>query len=131
LEDWKIKISVLWLFAAVAFLSYSILQIMEPGTLEQVMAEKVEFLTITPTVILMFAVVMLVPLVMAFLSLILNNPVNRVANIIVGVVYAVQWFGDFVNDVEMSKLSAGRTLVTFSTIVAFALIVWYAWKSKQ
>ena len=135
LEDWKIKISVLWLFAAVAYLSSWMLMLIEPGTIANVTAGKVEIFTkleiftITPATILLFAIIMLVPLVMAVLSLTLKGSVHRWANIIVGAVFAIVWFFDFVQAV--AKLSAWTMLVDFSTIVALALIVWYAWKSKR
>jgi hypothetical protein len=129
LEDWRIKISVLWLFAEVAFLAYIILMIMEPGIIAQVMTGEVESMKITSELLLFFAVLILVPLVMAFLSLTLKDSTNRWANIIVGAVFAVLWCPDLVE--AAAKLSAWATLMTLSAVVALALIVWYAWKSKQ
>jgi hypothetical protein len=128
LVDWKMKISVLWLFAALAFLSYVILELMEPGVIAQVTAGKIEFYTISSAMLLFFAIMMLVPLVMAFLSLTLKGSVNCWANIIVGAVWVVWSFVGVVLAVQ--KLSAGRTLVALAVLVASALIVWYAWKSK-
>ena len=127
MEDWKIKISVLWLFSAVAFLAHQILALMEPGVIAGIMAGEVEGMKIEPELILIFAILFLVPLIMAFLSLILNNPINRWANIIVGAVFAALFIGVIVT---VAKLS-GEILITFSTVVALILIVWYAWKSKQ
>lgn len=129
MEDWKIKISVLWLFAAVAFLAYMMLMLMEPDIIEQIMAGEVEGMKIGPELILLFAILLLVPLIMAFLTLTLKNPTNRWANIIVGAVFAALWCIDVIEAV--AKLSAWATLMTLSTVVALALIVWYAWKSKQ
>jgi len=127
LEDWKIKISVLWLFSAVAFLAHQILALMEPGVIAGIMAGEVEGMKIGTELILLFAILFLVPLIMAFLSLTLKDSINRWANIIVGAVFAVFFTGVIAS---VAKLS-GETLMTFSTVVALALIVWYAWKSKQ
>jgi len=127
LEDWKIKVSVLWLFSAVAFLAHQILALMEPGVIEQIMAGEVEGMKIGPELILLFAFLFLVPLVMAFLSLTLKDSINRRANIIVGAVFAALFIGVIAS---VAKLS-GEILMTFSTVVALSLIVWYAWKSKQ
>jgi hypothetical protein len=129
LEEWKIKISVLWLLAAVAFLAHQMLVLMEPGIIAQLMAGEAEGQKIGPELILFFAVLMLVPLVMAFLSLTLKDSINRLANIIVGAVFAALWFVGVVD----AALSAywGEALMTFSAVVASALIVRYAWKSKQ
>ena len=127
MEDWKIKISVLWLFASVAFLAHQILVLMEPGIIAQLTAGEAEGLKIGPELILFFAILMLVPLLMAFLSLTLKDSINRWANIIVGAVFAVFFIGVIAS---VAKLS-GEMLMTFSTVVALVLIVWYAWKSKQ
>ena len=129
MEDWKIKITVLWLFAAVAFLAHQILVLMEPGIIARLMAGEAEGQKIGPELILSFAILMLVPMVMAFLSLTMKDSMNRWVNIIVGAVFAALWFTGVVN----AALSAywGGALMTLSAIVASALIVWYAWNSKQ
>ncbi len=127
MEDWKIKISVLWLFSAVAFLAHQILALLEPGVIAGIIAGEVEGMKIGPELILLFAVLFLVPLIMAFLSLTLKDSINRWANIIVGAVFAA-FFIDVIATV--AKVS-GEILMTFSTVVALVLIVWYAWKSKQ
>ena len=127
MEDWKIKISVLWLFSAVAFLAHQILALMEPGVIAGIMAGEVEGMKIGHELILLFAILFLVPLIMAFLSLTLKDSINRWANIIVGAVFAALFIGVIVT---VAKLS-GEMLMTFSTVVALSLIVWYAWKSKQ
>jgi hypothetical protein len=117
---------VLWLFAAVAFLAHQILVLMEPGIIAQLMAGQAEGQKIGPELILLFAISMLVPLVMAFLSLTLKDSMNRWANIIVGAVFAALWSFGAVGAV----LSAywGGALMTLSAVVASALIVWYAWR---
>jgi Sec-independent protein secretion pathway component TatC len=127
LEDWKIKISVLWLFSAVAFLAHQILALMEPGVIAQIMDGEVEGMKIETGLILLFAILFLIPLIMAFLSLTLKDSINRWANIIVGAVFAALFIGTIAS---VAKLS-GEILMTFSTVVALSLIVWYAWKSKQ
>jgi len=48
LDDWRIKITVLWLFAAVAFLAHQILVLMEPGIIAQLMAGEAEGQKIGP-----------------------------------------------------------------------------------
>lgn len=120
---------MLWLFAAVAFLAHQMLVIMEPGIIVQLMAGEAEGQKIGPELILFFAILMLVPLMMAFLSLILKDSMNRRLNIIVGAVFAAIWFVGVVD----SALSAywGEALMTLSAVMASALIVWHAWKSKQ
>jgi len=128
LEDWKIKISVLWLFASIAFLAHQIIVLMEPGIIAQLMAGEAEGQKISPGMILFFAILMLVPMMMAFLSLTLKDSLNRWLNIIVGGVFAVLWFISVIEAIQSAYW--GGSLMTLSAVVASALIVWYAWKHR-
>jgi hypothetical protein len=119
LEDWKIKIAVLWLLYGMASFGYSMLGSAESGTIER----------IGPELLLLAAVIVVVQLAMVFLSLTLKDSPNRWVNIIVGgVFFVLELFplGDAV-----AKLSASTTLIMIAKVVVIALIVWYAWKSKQ
>jgi len=129
LGDCKIKITVLWLFAAVAFLAHQILVLMEPGIIAQLMAGEAEGQKIGPELILSFSILMLVPMVMAFLSLTMKDSMNRWVNIIVGAVFAALWFTGVVDATRSAYW--GGALMMLSAVVASALIVWYAWNSKQ
>lgn len=128
MEDWKIKISVLWLFASIAFLAHQIIVLMEPGVIAQLMAGIAEGQKISPGMILFSAILILVPMMMAFLSLTLKDSLNRWLNIIVGTVFAVIWF---ISVIEATRSAYwGGALMTLSAVVASALIVWYAWKHR-
>ncbi len=129
MEDWKIKISMLWLFASFAFLAHQILVLMEPGIIAQLMAGEAEGQKIGPELILFFSILMLVPMLMAFLSLTLKDSMNRWVNIIVGAVFAVLWSVGVVDAIQSAYW--GGALMTLSAVAASAMIVWYAWKSKQ
>ena len=130
MEDWKIKISVLWLFYAVALTAYVTLEGFEPGALEQVMAGEMGGIKITPELMFLFAIIFLVPLVMAFLSVACpRDSRNRWANIVVGAVFVVIQILGLSDAVRL--LSAWMILMEISKLLAAALIVWYAWKSKK
>jgi Ca2+/H+ antiporter len=131
LEDWKIKVSVLWFFKDVALLAYLIIGEFEPGALQEFLDKgTVGGLEVgRPEILLLFAIISLVPLVMAFLTLTLKDSINRWANIVVGVVFAVLGLVDLGE--VLANPSAWATLMTLSMFVAPALVVWYAWKSKQ
>ena len=78
MEDWKIKISVLWLFDELGFLACMIMRIFEPSVLEQfLLTGEIEGMKIGPEILLLFAIRLLVPLVMAFLTLTLRDSMNR------------------------------------------------------
>lgn len=131
MEDWRIKISVLWLFYAVALTAYMTLAGLEPGVLKEFLDNgTLEGLQVTPEVLLLFAIMILAPLVMAFLSLTLKDSVNRWANIIVGLVFVIIQIAALGGSVAASS-SAWIILMEIAKLIAPILVVWYAWKSKQ
>ena len=132
MDDWKIKVSVLWLFYTVAFLAVMMLGIMEPGILNQFLdTGEIGGLKIGQELLLLFAVLMLVPLAMAFLSLTLKDSFNRWANVIVGIVYTGFQLFALVGTLTASSVYAYAVLMETAKVVVPALIVWYSWKSKR
>jgi len=111
-------------------LAYFILMLVEPGVLEQFLSSgEIGGEKIGPELLLLFAIIVLVPLIMAFLSLTLKDSTNRWANIIVGIVFTVFQLDALIE--TLAQPSAWAILMELSKVVAPALIVWYAWKSKQ
>jgi hypothetical protein len=131
LEDWRIKISVLWLFYIAAFLAVMILGIMEPGVLSQFLdTGEIGGMKIGQELLLFFAVMILVPLVMAFLSLTLKDSISRWANVIVGIVYVGFQLFALAETLMLSTVYGYAVLMEAAKVVVPAMIVWYAWKSK-
>jgi len=132
LEDWKIKVSVLWLFAEVAGLASVMLMFMEQDVLVELVEEgTIAGMQMSSDFLLLGAVLLLVPLIMAFLSLTLKDRINRWLNIIVGIVFIVLIpIGTGFGLIPTAYLPS-MIVIAIVEIVALALIVWYAWKSKQ
>lgn len=112
-----------------AYLADLMLGFMEPGGIAAISSGKILGVTIGPEALFALAIALLVPLVMAFLSLTLKNSANRWANVIVGAVYVVLWIVALVGLLQQHPV-AYSILITLSKLMASALIVWYAWKSK-
>lgn len=128
MEDWKIKVSLLWLFSEIAFLGVMVLGSLEPNALQQFLnTGEIGGMKITPELLLLYAILVLFGLVMAFLTLTLKDSINRWVNIIAGTVGVVL----AVNGLSGSLTYAYSILIWVSKIVFDALIVWFAWKSKQ
>lgn len=124
LEDWKIEIAILWIIGDLAAVVGLMLSSID--ALSQASAE-VGGIPVTPELLLVFAVMFLIPLVMAFLSLMLKDQANRWTNMIMGIVY----FAFGIMQLSM-HLSAPYYLLTgIAGVAASALLVWYAWTSKQ
>jgi hypothetical protein len=122
----KIRLSVLWIFTEVAALTSVVLFFFEPGGIEEVMSGVVEGMEMGPEMLLLFAIMFLIPLVMAVLSLTLKDKANRWANIIAGIVFTGLYIIDLIE--HLASPSAHTILLVVSAVVATALIVWYAWK---
>ena len=129
MEDWKIRVAVLWLIDTGAALVAAMGSLFEPNALQQFLATG-EFngSMVSPELELIVAILLWVPFVMAFLSVTLKNPINRWANIIVGIV----WFAlGFINVPNlMANPTAHGILLWLTEDVAKVLIIWIAWKSK-
>ena len=122
LEDWKIKIAVLW--SLIEFCMITFTMVLQSIPMETV-AET------TPEEILAIAISSLIPPIMAFLSLTLKDKANRWLNIIVGIVLIVLIpIGSGFELIPTAYLPS-TIVIAIVQIMALVLIVWYAWKSKQ
>ncbi|MDH5439491.1 MAG: DUF6326 family protein [Candidatus Bathyarchaeota archaeon] len=120
---------MLWFIYEVVGLAHVMLALMEPGAIGQIMAGEAKGMKIGPEFLLLSAILILVPFVMAFLSLTLKDSTNRWGNVIVGIVFTGLGLTDL--PTYLAKPSAYAVLMWLSTVVATALIVWYAWTSKK
>ena len=123
MEDWKFKIAALWILMAFGFFTLSTVEHYIPGFVVEHYAQT------TPEEIVVIAILALIGPIMAFLSLTLKDSINRWVNIIGGVIFAV--FAFLIPTGYTAAYYAFSILVTIVEFVAAALIIWYAWKSKQ
>jgi len=123
--DVRIRLSVLWLFGEVTLLTFLVLEYMEQGVMEGIIAGNMRDLSLGPGTLLFYAVSLLIPLVMAFLSLTLKYSMNRWVNIILGVIYTVLYLSDLI--AHLAVPYAYAILMGIASVVAQLLIVWHAW----
>jgi len=124
----RVRLSVLWLVWEVGALAGMILEFYEPGLIDQIRSGEKGGVKIGPELLLLFTIMFLVPLVMAFLSLTLKDKANRWANIISGIAYTVVAVMAIVG--HWQNLSA-LTILPASEAVFTALIVRYAYKQSK
>ena len=129
MENVKTKIAVLWLVFFCTMVTVPILELYLPGYVEDIIAGEAEGEPITAEVILLLAIIMVIPPVMAVLSITLKDSINRWANIIVGIVFAglvLVGLGEYL--MKQDAYYAGLILVAIVEFVVAAMIVWYSWK---
>ena len=119
MEDVKIKLSALWIALMLTYLLGDVLRIFsgdfKPG--------EIGGKQITQGMYFGIAIFMLIPIVMVFLSVTLNNPMNRWLNIIIAIVFFV------FNLIGLPTYpSAYDKFLIIVGLMFNALTVWYAWK---
>ena len=120
----KIKLSALWIALMFCYTYADILGFYTPGNLEELISGEIAGIQMTQGLLLGSAILMLVPSIMVFLSLVLKAKANRLVNIIVSIVYI---------GVLGSTFFTGRNpayYLLYATVKAMllALILWHAWK---
>ena len=120
----KIKLAALWAALMFFYLYRDVLGFMEPGHVEDLLAGELAGVQMTQAVLLGSAVLMAIPTVMVFLSLVLKARVNRWVNIVLGIAHMALLAGTFFVG-KISVLYAFYAIVEFLLMV---LIVWHAWK---
>ena len=119
MEDVQIKLSALWVALMLTYLLGDVLRIFS-GDFK---AGEIGGMQITQKMWLGIAILMVVPIVMVFLSLTLNYPVNRWANIIA----AILLFGFNLIGLPTYPSAYDKFLIVVG-LVFNALTVWHAWK---
>jgi len=119
--QWKIRISVLWVFMAVAMSAHGVLAFMEPGAMEQIGE-----MQMGAGMLLFMTLFWWVPLVMAVLSVTLKDLANRWTNMILGIVFTALNIFHLIE--HLAQPSAHQILIIGSTVVVTALIFWHALK---
>ena len=118
MEDIQIKLSAIWIALMLTYLLGDVLRIFsgdfKPG--------EIGGMEVTPAMYLGMAILMVIPIVMVVLSLTLNQPANRWANIIVAVFFFL------FNLVGLPTYpSAYDKFLIVVGLVFNVLTAWYAW----
>lgn len=125
---WRIRIAVLWVFFAVGMSAAMLLVLAAPGNLNQIMEGRFGDMEFTSGTLIFMALFWLVPLIMAFLTMVLRDRVNRYANAGMGVVLTAMWAWDLVEHLSSGDEFSGEPLVVVAMVVAGLTILWHAWK---
>lgn len=125
---WRVRVAALWIFMAVSMSAYTLLAILEPGVLDDVMKGQVGEMEITEGMLFFLAVFWIVPLTMAVLTLILRKPLAKATNLGVGVLAAAMWAWDFVEHLAAGEASFGTSMLAAGMVLAGLGVLWHAWR---
>jgi hypothetical protein len=119
IEEMKIKLSALWIALMLTYLLGDVMRIFS-GDFE---VGEIAGMQATQGLFLGMAVLFVIPILMVFLSLTLNYPVNRWANIIVAIIFFV------INLIGLPGYpSAYNKFLIIIGLLFNVLTAWYAWK---
>lgn len=125
-EDVKIharfKIAALWTSVMFCYIYNDYFNLFQPGSLREMLAGRMGPLgPVTQGVLFGTAVLLAIPSIMIFLSLVLRPNLNRWLNIALGVIYTIISF------LTMPGSWAYYMLYAAIEAVLTLLVVWYAW----
>ena len=123
LEDVRIKLSALWVSMMLLYIYADILSLFRPGQVEEMMEGRMGPFPVTQGSLMTASILMMIPAVMVFLSLILKPKAGRWTNIILGALYTLVNISNLIGETWVYYISFGVVEIALTL-----LIVWYAWK---
>ncbi len=115
--------STLWGVMVLFYLYADVLSLFRPGQLEDITQGHMGPADVTQATLLVASVVVIVPALMVFLTLVLPAPASRWTNIVLGALYTGVNISNLIGESWAYYLLFG-VLEIASTL----LIVWYAWR---
>jgi len=122
----KVKLALLWVALMFLYIYNDVFSLLQPGHVADLVEGHLEGVQFTQQVLFSAAVLMAVPSFMVLLSLALKANVNRVVNIVVGVLHIVVLLGtQFVGEGETWLYWRFYEVLE---ALFLAIIIWTAWK---
>ena len=121
MEEMRARLSVLWIVVMLNMVFADILSLFEPGALGELVTGTVDGIQFTSELMLMMAVILEIPIIMIFLSRVLNYKANRIVNIVAVVVTTI-----FI--VAGGSTSPSYIFFAGMEIVCILLIIRNVWK---
>lgn len=122
----KLKLSALWVSVMFCYVYGDFFSLFVPGRIQNLMNGNSGSGHTTPVMLLVYAILMTLPPMMIFLSLILRPKINRVANLATGILFTLVML--LVVATSISKWMLFYTYLGVVEIVVTCLIIGYAWK---
>ena len=125
----RTRISVLWMFFAVAMAAHYALYLVEPGGIDKVISGEMDM----PPALAMYETLMnwLIPLSMAYLTLTIGYPLVRKLNMALGLIFTLMGIFHMATCPILHLLegpSPHQLLLSIFTTLATALVFWHAYK---
>ena len=120
----KIKLAALWASVTFCYLYGDYFELYTPDKVNSLITG--DNIMDSPTTLLMASIILSIPSVMVALSIILKSKLNRILNIIFGIVFTIMMVA--IGIMSTNEWYLFYVFLAFLESVITALIVWYAWK---
>ncbi|WP_246457499.1 DUF6326 family protein [Winogradskyella echinorum] len=120
----KIKLASLWASGTFCYLYGDYFELYTPGKINSLLTG--ENVLDSPTKLLIASMILATSSVMVALSIILKPKINRVLNIVFGILFTVMML--FIGFNSNTEWYGFYMFLAFLESIMTALIVWYAWK---
>ncbi len=123
----KIKLAVLWTALMFLYIYADYFRLMTPEKLEKMMKLQTPMGPTSPGLLVIFSVILIIPTLMIFLSILLKPQINKWLNIIIASLYAGISVLIIVSGID-NEWQTFFVLFNFVEILVFAIIISQAWK---
>ncbi|APA64426.1 DUF6326 family protein [Maribacter sp. 1_2014MBL_MicDiv] len=120
----KIKLACLWVSATFCYLYGDYFELYTPGKINSLLTG--ENILDSPTKLLIASMILATSSVMVALSIILKPKINRVLNIVFGILFTTMML--FIGFNSNTEWYSFYVFLAFLESIITALIVWYAWQ---
>jgi Family of unknown function (DUF6326) len=121
----KVKLSALWISVMFCYVYGDFFSLFIPGRIQGLMNGNSGAGKTTPLLLLAFAVLMTIPSLMIFLSLVVKPRINRWINIFFGSFFTLIMALIIATSLEEWRIF--YVYLAFVEVVLTSLVVWYAW----
>ncbi|WP_299274285.1 DUF6326 family protein [uncultured Psychroserpens sp.] len=120
----KIKLAALWASVTFCYLYGDYFELYTPGKIDSLITG--DNVLDSPTKLLIASIILVIPSVMVALSVILKPKLNRILNIIFGLLFTLMMLLIGVN--SLTEWYSFYVFLAFAESIITILIVYYAWK---
>jgi hypothetical protein len=128
LENQKVNIKIvlasLWASVTFCYLYGDYFELYTPGKIDSLITGK--NVLDSPTSLLIASIILAIPSLMVALSILLPPKINRILNIVFGILFTIMMLLIGIN--SMIKWYSFYVFLAFLESIITFLIVWYAWK---
>lgn len=119
----KIKLAGLWITLMFCYSYADVLGFYSPGNLTEILTGEIGGVPLTQEMLFVMAIMMAIPILMVFLSLILPAKINRIVNMIAGIFQIILLFATFLNTITLYYI-----VLAGIELLCLLLVLWFAFK---